>query len=143
MIEKSTQKALLVQHLKIILIHGNGGGTPHDNWFPYAKKEFEKLGLCVVAEQFPDNNLARQSYWLPFLKEKLKADGNTILIGHSSGGVAALRFAELNPLFGTVLVGVNHTDLGVDMEKKSGYYDKPWQWQKIKKNQKWVILITM
>jgi len=35
-------------------------------------------------------------YWLPFLKDELKADEYSILIGHSSGSIAALRFAEEN-----------------------------------------------
>lgn len=81
--------------LKIILLHGNGGSTVKDNWFPYAKLEPEKLGLEVISRTFPDNKLARQEYWLPFLKDELKADENTILIGHSSGAVATMRFLEL------------------------------------------------
>lgn len=124
--------------IKAIFIPGNGGGTPHDNWFPYLKEELEKLGIHVIAEQFPDSNLARAAYWLPFLKE-LNADENTILIGHSSGAVASMRYAERNRLLGSVLVGTCHTDLGMETEKISGYYDAPWDWDAIKKNQKWII----
>ena len=124
--------------IKVILIHGNGAGTAKDQWFPYVKKELEKLGLKVIARDFPDPVLARAKYWLPFLK-KLGADKNTILIGHSSGAVAAMRFAEENKILGSVLVGACYTDLGDEMEKKSGYYEKPWNWQNIKNNQKWII----
>lgn len=124
--------------IKAILIPGNGGGTPNDNWLPYLKNELSKLGILAIAEQFPDSHLARASYWLPFLCE-LKADANTILIGHSSGAVAAMRYAETAPLLGSVLVGACHTDLGMQTEKLSGYYDKPWDWEAIKKNQKWII----
>ena len=124
--------------IKVIIIPGNGGGTPQDNWFPYVKNKLEKLGLIVIAKEFPDPILAREIYWLPFLKE-LGADENTILIGHSSGAVAAMRFAEKNKILGSILVGVNHTDLGLEEEKKSGYYNRPWEWEKIKNNQKWTI----
>ena len=115
--------------IKVIIIPGNGGGTPQDNWFPYVKNKLEKLGLIVIAKEFPDPILAREIYWLPFLKE-LGADENTMLIGHSSGAVAAMRFAEKNKILG----------LGLEEEKKSGYFNMPWKWNKIKNNQKDRIL---
>jgi predicted alpha/beta hydrolase family esterase len=123
---------------KVIFIPGNGGGTPRDSWFPNLQQEFEKLDIKVIAKDFPDNNLARAQYWLPFIKE-LGADENTILIGHSSGAVAAMRFAEENKIFGSVLVSACYTDLGDGKEKQSGYYNTPWKWEKIKMNQKWII----
>ena len=68
--------------MKVIFIHGNGGSTAEDNWMPSVAKELEALGLQVLRKTFPDNQLARSEYWLPYLKE-LGADENTILIGHS------------------------------------------------------------
>ena len=127
-----------VKH-KIIIIHGNGGGTGTDNWYPYVKAELEKLGHEVIAENFPDPVEAKASIWLPYIHDVLKADENTIIIGHSSGAVAAMRYAENNKLYGSVLVGTCHTDLGWESEKISGYYDAPWQWEDIIKNQKWII----
>ena len=88
--------------------------------------------------QFPDSVLARSKYWLPFIKE-LGADENTILIGYSSGAEAAMRFTEDNKVLGTVLVAACYTDLGIEGERISGYYDYPWKWEKIKSNQKWII----
>ena len=124
--------------IKAILIPGNGGGTPSDNWFPYLENELPKLGIMVINKQFPDPVLARGEFWLPFIKE-LGADENTIIIGHSSGAVAAMRYAESNKILGSVLVGASYTDLGDENEKKSGYYNQAWNWQKIKDNQKWII----
>lgn len=124
--------------MKAILIPGNGGGAPDDNWFPYLDRELPKLGIRVINTQFPDPELARKKYWLPFIKE-LGADENTILIGHSSGALAAMRFAETNKILGSVLVGACYTDLGDESEKQSGYYEDPWKWDAIKSNQKWII----
>jgi predicted alpha/beta hydrolase family esterase len=135
--------------IKAILIHGNGGTLwkdilkflglkPSDNWFPYVKSELEKMGITVLAPRFPDRFLARKKYWLPFL-EKLGADENTILIGHSSGALAAMSYAEEHKILGSVLVATAHTDLGMETEKLSGYFDTPWQWDKIKANQKFII----
>ncbi len=125
-------------NIKVILIPGNGGSTPEEGWFPHVKEELEKIGIKTINVQFPDPILARQEYWLPFLKE-LGADENTILVGHSSGAVAAMRFAEINRIYGSILVGACYTDLGIESEKQSGYYDKEWDWQSIKDNQNWIV----
>ncbi|MBA3752277.1 alpha/beta hydrolase [Candidatus Dependentiae bacterium] len=127
------------KRIKIIFIHGNGNSTPHDNWFPYVKRELEKMNLSVIARQFPDVPLARACYWLPFLKDELKADEYTIIIGHSSGALAAMRFAEHNKLLGSILIAAMHTDLGIETERLSGYFDEPWNWHTIKENQQWVV----
>jgi hypothetical protein len=124
--------------MRVILIHGNGGGTPKDNWLPYVKRELERLGVEVLDPQFPDSDLARASYWIPFLDE-LKADANTVIVGHSSGALAAMRYAEKHPLLGSALVGTYHTHLGFEKEKKSGYFDTPWDWEAIRRNQKWIL----
>ncbi|MES2503729.1 MAG: alpha/beta fold hydrolase [Myxococcota bacterium] len=131
-----------ISNTKVIFIPGNGGGGPNDSWFPYLKRELKQLGLTVIASEFPDNVLARESYWIPFLKDELGADKNTILIGHSSGAIAAMRFAESNKILGSVLVGAYYTDLDNENEKLSGYFDRPWNWAAIKQNQSWVALFA-
>ncbi len=127
---------------KVIFIPGNSGGSPKDIWFPSVKMELEANGLQVISEEFPDNDLARSSIWIPFLINDLKADKDTILVGHSSGAVAAMRFAEHYPLQGSVLVGPSHTDLGIEKERLSGYFDTPWQWSNIRNNQTWIALFA-
>lgn len=82
---------------------------------------------------------ARAAIWLPFIEE-LGADTDTVLIGHSSGAVAALRYAETHRVLGSVLVGVCHTDLGDTGERASGYYREPWRWDDIRRNQEWLGL---
>lgn len=128
-----------ISEVKIILIHGNDTMRWSHAWLPWAKQELEKLELNVVAETFPDSILARKQYWLRFLKEYLHADENTIIIGHSSGAVAAMRFAEENKLLGSILISPCYTDLGIEAEKQSGYFDGPWDWKTIKKTQKWIV----
>lgn len=125
--------------VKIILIHGNGNSTPYDNWLPYVKVSLERLGFTVIARQFPDAELAFASSWLPFLKNELHADDNSVLIGHSSGALAAMRYAENHKILGSILVSAMYTDLGIESEKLSGYFDQPWQWDSIKNNQQWIV----
>lgn len=129
---------------KVIFVPGyhDGGidmlSPKHQMWFAWLKQELEKLGVSVVAKDYPDAYLCRAEFWLPYIKE-LGADENTVLIGHSTGAIASMRFAEENKILGTVLVGSYYTDLGDPEEHASGYFDKPWQWEKIKENQKWII----
>lgn len=127
---------------KIIFIPGNSGCTTQDNWFPSVKKELESANLEVIAADFPDSDLARASFWLPFLIDELKADEDSILIGHSSGAIAAMRLAETHQISGSILVGAYHTDLNMQKEKLSGYFDLPWNWRAIQKNQKWISIFA-
>jgi serine hydrolase len=128
--------------VRIIFIPGNGGGSPQDNWFPAIKAELEDKGLIVITEEFPDNDLAPMSSWLPFIINDLKVDEKTILVGHSTGAIAAMRIAEQRKILGSALVGAYHTDLGMEQEKLAGYFDQPWQWNKIQNNQQWCILFA-
>jgi uncharacterized protein len=123
----------------VVFIHGNGGSTVEDIWFPEAKSELEAIGVEVVAQTMPDNMLARSFMWLPFIEDALGADEDSVIVGHSSGAVAAMRYAETHRIFGSILVGAMHTDLGIRSERMSGYYDETWDWQAIKANQNWIV----
>ncbi|OGI78162.1 hypothetical protein A3C57_00635 [Candidatus Nomurabacteria bacterium RIFCSPHIGHO2_02_FULL_33_12] len=124
--------------IKIIFIPGNGGGDTNEGFFPYVKDNFRDKYEIISPGVYPDSLLARAKYWLPYL-EKLGADENTILIGHSSGAIAAMRYAENHKILGSVLVAGYHTDLGMIEEKLSGYFKKDWNWENIKNNQKFII----
>lgn len=128
--------------VKAVFAPGNGGSIPQDNWFPGVKEALENHNIQVIAEPFPDPDLARESYWIPFLRNELKVDSETILVGHSSGAVAAMRFAEHYPILGSVLVGAYHTDLGMEKEKTSGYFSRPGDWEKIRTHQEWISLFA-
>lgn len=122
---------------KVIIVHGNQGGTGEDQWIPWLKNELEQRDFEVLNPTFPDNHEAKSSVWLPYL-EGLGADENTIIVGWSSGAVAAMRYAESHRIKASVLIGACHTDLNDDVEKLSGYYDAPWNWDAIRSNQEWV-----
>ncbi|MEI6690202.1 MAG: alpha/beta hydrolase [bacterium] len=125
---------------KIIILPGNGGcDVETANWYSWARGKLIGLGYNVVMQNMPDGQIAHKDIWLPFIEKKLGADENAIIIGHSSGGVAALRYLEAHKLLGAIVIGVNHTDLGDATEKESGYYNTPWQWDKIKVNAKWIV----
>ena len=124
---------------KIVIIPGNGGcDMDRDNWYPWLTQELKARGYRVTARNMPDAVDAHMHIWLPFIEKELVKDENTIIIGHSSGGVAALRYLENNKLLGAVIVGVNYTDLGYPEEKEAGWYESPWRWDRIKMNSSWI-----
>jgi predicted alpha/beta hydrolase family esterase len=127
---------------RIVLLHGNGGGSGQDQWFPYIKRELEKMGVVCVAPDLPDAQLARKQFWFPYFTDELKLGSNDIVVGHSSGALAILKYAEEHRLAGSVLVGTYYTDLGYEDERTSGYFDTPWQWDNIKANQEWTAIFA-
>jgi len=125
---------------RIIYIHGNDTSHWSFGWAGWLKGELEKSGFPTFFETFPYSVLARSKYWLPFIKEYIKAGKNDVIVGWSSGAVAAMRYAQNNEILGSVLIGPSYSDFGDELEKQSGYYDIPWDWEVIKNNQKNIAL---
>jgi len=121
---------------KAVIVPGNGSGdVRRSNWYGWAANRLNEIpGFTCRLENMPDPITARSSIWLPFMKDELGVDENTIIIGHSSGACAAVRFAETHKVAAIILVGAYTSDLGDSTEKASGYFDHPWQWQKVKEN---------
>lgn len=125
---------------KIIIIPGNGGShIETDHWYGWLRDMLREKGYEVIANDMPDPIVAHANIWLPHIENVFKADENTIIIGHSSGAVATMRYLESHELFGAILVGACYSDLGEESERESGYYIEPWQWEKIKSNVKWIV----
>jgi hypothetical protein len=125
---------------KIVIIPGNGDShIETDHWYAWVRDELRGRGYEVVAEDMPDPVAAHADIWIPHIEQVLKADANTIVIGHSSGGVATLRFLETHKLLGAIIIGTNYTDMGEEAEKDSGYYNTPWLWEAIKANVGWIV----
>lgn len=123
----------------IIIIPGNGGShIETDHWYAWVRDQLTGRGYTVVAEDMPDPVDAHMNIWLPHIAHHFHADQNSVIIGHSSGAVATLRYLETHTLSGAILVGCNYTDLGDEVEKASGYYDAPWHWEQIKANADWI-----
>ena len=68
------------------------------------------------------------------VEEELGASPACVVVGHSSGAVAALRLAERRRLRGIVVIAGYDSDLGDANERASGYFDRPFQWDVIRAN---------
>jgi uncharacterized protein len=80
----------------IFIFHGTEG-YPEENWFPWMKQELEQRGYHVFVPQFPSPPIvpAKISEWFDVLKNyDHYINKDTVLIGHSLGGVFTLRLLE-------------------------------------------------
>jgi len=128
--------------MKIVIIPGNGGGAVESSvWYASVRDAL----LCdprvddVLLRDMPDPVIARECYWLPFMRDELVCDQKTIIVGHSSGAAAAMRYAEQWPVAGLVLVGAYVSDLDDETERQSGYFSRPWAWDLIRRNSPFVV----
>ena len=127
---------------RCIIVPGCGCSPVYSaNWYKWMKEELVESNVFseVLLEDMPDPVHAKEKIWVPFILNKLKADANTVMIGHSSGAVAAMRLLEKNTLKGCVLVSACHTDLGSESERLAGYYNRAWDWESIKSNTEWIL----
>lgn len=127
---------------RFIFIHGNQSAHWSFAWAPWLKEQLDNLGGETFFETMPDSIIARSEYWLPFMQDHIQIGENDVIIGWSSGAVAAMRYAENHKVRGLVLVSPSCTDLGDELEKESGYFSEPWQWGAIKTNSSNIALIT-
>lgn len=126
---------------RFIFVHGNQTTDWCNPWTEWLKKKLDGMGFETVFQTMPDPHVAHRDIWLGYLQDELKVGAHDVIIGWSSGAVAAMRYAETHKILGSVLISPSYTDLGDDLEKQSGYYDTPWNWKAIKSNQKKIALV--
>ncbi len=88
-----------------VLLHGYTG-SPERHFFPWLKYELEKRGAKVYLPELPDSQDPKVNEQVAEVLKSAPFDGNTVLVGHSLGGVVALKVLErLNkPIKKTVLI---------------------------------------
>lgn len=110
-------------------------GYPEYCWYPYARRELEKLGFQVEVPQFPETEKPQLTKWLPYLQSIVgEPDGELFLIGHSVGCATIMRYLESLPagkkIGGVVFVAGYIGDLGY--EELKNFFETPVNFQKIK-----------
>jgi len=70
------------------------------------------FGGGSVLRTFPDPYDAHEDIWIRFMENDIEINESDVVIGHSSGAAAILRFIESRKVKGAVLVSAYHTDLG-------------------------------
>ncbi len=75
--------------LQVIVIHGYGA-TPESHWFPWLRDQLGAENVTIPV--MPDSSAPDADTWVTIASEAIAgADANTVVIGHSLGGITALR----------------------------------------------------
>ena len=105
-------------------------------WYPSVRARLEPLGHTVSVPDLPEPQAPRPAAWVGGLAERTSAapPGETVLVGHSIGGVNVLRFLEQHPLDrgvfgGVVLVATPAHEVGY--AALAEFFDGPFDWTRI------------
>lgn len=126
------------QTMKVILIHGKNTG-PTQKWYPWFGNSIEEMGHEYIAPRLPKSADPIIDEWLSEI-DKTNPSEDSILVGHSRGGVAILRWLEqLLPerrVKKVILIATNSgrlKDRAIQHESNFGFYTKGgYDFEKIK-----------
>ncbi len=127
----------------VLIFHGTGG-SPEGNWFPWLTQKLEAKNCTVFVPKFPHPKDSPLPDWLSVLKNyEQYIDQDSILIGHSLGGLFLLRVLEKlkQPVHAAFFVAA---PIGI---KPIRYYDSDFafsgfdfNWPEIKKKAKHFVV---
>lgn len=122
---------------EVIIVHG-AYGNPDENWFPWLKKELEKLGCDVHAPEFPTPEGQSLVNWINVFEDYEKyLDGDSIVVGHSLGPAFLLSVLERldHPVKAAFFVAGFVRDIGnPDFDRINRTFYREFDWEKIRKN---------
>ena len=125
------------QKRRVIFMHGKDKDSS-SAWYPWFGKEVERRGLEFVAPCLPKTHNPVLTEWLSEL-DKINPREDDILVGHSRGGMAIMRWLERcskgRRVGKVVLLAANNPDIKEKNQKKNtfGFYESgSYDFKKIK-----------
>ncbi len=118
---------------RLIILHCFGK-TSRDRWYRSVGNAVTDI-FDIVLPDLPNPDTGRMSEWLPVL-QALKPDQQTVLVGHSLGGLLILRYLETatEPVAGFYTVAAPIGTLDRDDLLETGFFDRELGWEAIKHN---------
>ncbi len=117
-----------MNNLNVILMHGKNT-NPSQKWYPWLKLRMAENNIDFTAPYLPNDDDPDIDEWMTEL-EKTNPNENSILVGHSRGGVAILRWLEKQPeklkVRKVILVAANSGDSAKinETENNRGFFTK-------------------
>jgi predicted alpha/beta hydrolase family esterase len=126
-----------------VFLHGFEG-TPYKDFWPWLKSELEKQGHTIEAPQLPNTNSPDVNEQVAYVLTNCRLDENTILVGHSLGGVVANKVIEQ---LRSPIAGFIHVASPINTDFKDGVerpiiFDWQFNFEKIKKQAGVVVVIS-
>jgi len=129
---------------RIILLHG-WGGTAEGAFKPLLKAKLESFGYEVHSPQLPNTDSPNDEEQADYLQKNFTLDEETAVLGHSFGGIVALRLLERGVKLGRVTLLATPFS-SVPGEGKRGNVtialEKGYDWKKIKENCKGFLVLN-
>ena len=85
-----------ISQYNYVILHGYTGRNDK-NFIPWLKHELEQRGAKVQAPQLPNTDNPTEVEQVQYVLDHVQFDENTVLIGHSLGGLVAMRVLEKLP----------------------------------------------
>jgi len=85
-----------ISQYNYVILHGYTGRNDK-NFIPWLKHELEQRGAKVQAPQLPNTDNPTEVEQVQYVLDNVVFDENTVLIGHSLGGLVAMRVLEKLP----------------------------------------------
>lgn len=116
----------------ILIIHG-WDAAPEDHWFLTAKEKWEKENLKVFVPKMSGGYFPKLVNWLKII-ESFNPDENWILMGHSLGGAAILKYLEIakKPIKKAILIATPFE--AQKMGAVENFFGQGFDWGKIREN---------
>jgi predicted alpha/beta hydrolase family esterase len=130
---------------RVLIIHGFESNS-REHWFLEEKARLEKLGHEVVVPDMPNTFHPKKEEWVKVI-EDFSPNENSILIGHSLGGVAILRYLEKTDrkTLRCILIATPIRKLrskNYDFRPIDNFFEPDFNWKKIKRNCKEFIIMN-
>lgn len=125
-----------------LILHGTSGSS-QGNWYQWLKSQLEDRGYQVYIPDLPGAEQPNLQRYNEFLLPKFDFNGDSLLIGHSSGAVAVLGLLQVLPLnikvAKAILVAGFKDDL--NWPELKDFFSIEFNWEKIKSQTKEIVLI--
>lgn len=134
--------------MSTIVVSHAYGNDDRSVWYPYLRDQVQPLGHTVDIPNLPDTRTPRLVPWRTALAERalVAPVPETVLVGHSIGAVAILRFLEQHDpdrdgvFAGVVLVGAPARDVGYDALVE--FFTEPFDWPAIRRSARHVHVLA-
>lgn len=126
--------------MNVIIIHGIQYSPP-GHWQQWLNDELKKRKVDSDLPTLPNYDFPLEKEWIDAMNA-LPITESTIIVAHSLGCAATLRFLEQGKKAGVVILVSGFVNNLTKMKGLDDMIEKPFNWEKIRKNAKEFIVIN-